>query len=37
VRLGHPTRAYLQEKVCALVAEHHLEELYAELCKQYTL
>jgi tetratricopeptide (TPR) repeat protein len=37
VRLGHPTRVYLQEKVCTLVAEHHLEDLYAELCKQYTL
>jgi tetratricopeptide (TPR) repeat protein len=36
-RLGHPARIHLQEKVHSLVAECHLEELYTELCRQYTV
>ena len=34
-RLGHPERQALQEKINVLVAEQHLEEAYAELCRQY--
>jgi tetratricopeptide (TPR) repeat protein len=37
VRLRHPARTDLQEKVSILVAEHHLEELYAEFCRQYNV
>ncbi len=37
LRLGHPARKEQQEKVDALVAEHHLEEVYSELCKKYGL
>jgi tetratricopeptide (TPR) repeat protein len=33
-RLGHPERNSIQDKVYTLVAEQHLEEAYAELCKQ---
>jgi tetratricopeptide (TPR) repeat protein len=36
-RLGHPERKYLQEKVVALVEDHHLEEEYRNFCKQYGL
>ena len=36
-RLGHSARTYLQNKVDLLVAEQHLEEEYAELCKQHGL
>lgn len=34
-RLEHPTRRELQQQIEHLVAEQHLEEVYAELCKQY--
>ncbi len=34
-RMGHPDRQVLQDKINTLVAEQHLEETYAELCKQH--
>ena len=37
LRLGHPARKNQQDKVDALVAEQHLKELYAQLCKKYGL
>jgi hypothetical protein len=37
LRTGHPDREALQKKVTDLVAEHHLEEAYAELCRNYQL
>ncbi len=36
-RLGHPEREGLQEKINSLVTEQHLQEVYAELCKQHGL
>ena len=36
-RIGHPDREALQKKVTDLVAEHHLEEAYEELCRSYQL
>jgi tetratricopeptide (TPR) repeat protein len=37
MRLGHEARAYLQASVDRLVAEHSLQDDYAELCKQHAL
>jgi tetratricopeptide (TPR) repeat protein len=37
LRLGHPARKDQQDKVDVLVAEHHLEEAFAESCKKYGL
>ncbi len=37
LRLGHPARKEQQDKVDAVVAEHHLEEVYPELCNKYGL
>jgi len=34
-RLGHPAREALKESINGLVAEQHMEEAYAGLCKQY--
>ncbi|HLI87966.1 MAG TPA: tetratricopeptide repeat protein [Ktedonobacteraceae bacterium] len=34
-RLGHPARVNLQEKVAALVAEQHLEDVYAQFCERH--
>jgi tetratricopeptide (TPR) repeat protein len=34
-RLGHPARVGLQEKVAALVAEQHLDDVYAEFCERH--
>ncbi len=34
-RLGHPERESLKDRIDALVTEHNLQEVYAELCKQY--
>jgi tetratricopeptide (TPR) repeat protein len=34
-RLGHSERESLKDRIDALVAEHNLQEIYAELCKQY--
>lgn len=36
-RTGHPDRQTLQKKVTDLVAEHHLEDAYAELSRSYQL
>src|SRR5579859_599444 len=36
-RLGHSARTDLQEKVDVLVAEQHLEDVYAALCERYSL
>jgi tetratricopeptide (TPR) repeat protein len=37
MRLGHESRAYLQALVDRLVAEHSLQDEYAELCKEHGL
>ena len=34
-RVGHPDREALKERIEALVAEHELQEVYAELCERY--
>jgi tetratricopeptide (TPR) repeat protein len=34
-RVGHPDREALKERMDALVAEHDLQEVYAELRRQY--
>lgn len=36
-RLGHPARQDLQQRVAQLVAQHHLEETYKELCQRHGL
>ena len=34
-RIGHPDREELKKKIDAYVAEHELQEVYAELCERY--
>jgi len=34
-RVEHPDREALKERIDSFVAEHELQEVYAELCKQY--
>ena len=36
-RIGHPEREVLQKKIEDLVAQHHLEATYDELCRRYQL
>jgi tetratricopeptide (TPR) repeat protein len=36
-RVGHPDREVLKKRIDALVAEHELQEVYAELCEQYEI
>jgi tetratricopeptide (TPR) repeat protein len=33
-RIGHPTREELKARIERLVQEHHLEDMYAELCQK---
>ena len=34
-RIGHPDREELKGKIDTLVAEHELQEVYAELCERH--